>query len=455
MNEIRADTVSFSIPAEAVQRAIDTGSPVIIDHPEALALAAAGARGVPRARVTPSTVGILGGETNVEINPRLTQYDWFGSYGQLGYRDRMPREWDTAQSIRNEWTLAVMERDWQIMPVKGGDRTDLLVAQFYRTAIKDYFRGGDGGMGGLIGQFAPLAWSGVIPSQPYFPHDRSFTMEDEDGRIVKEGAQFLQMAPVGVNTITSWNPESGPDGSIRYGVTLYQQSSDAMTGRLPFRRERGGQSVNIPASRMIQARYLPTGDDPAPYGLGRALWYGYKASESLNKFLLQGAEKAAFGIPQIIIGPEANPGERTTVNQLVANLRVGAIARFSLPDGYSVIWHEVPWSAKEILDALTLLQKSAHRATNTQHLWTGSDNGTQSLHGSQTKAFHTGVNVVCKAIVQALSHGPVDTAPLKMLGVLNFAGLRQFPTLRYGPPPLSLMSRRGWTGFRPLWRLGF
>lgn len=434
--------VSFSVSAADVQRAIESGQTVTVDHPEALALAAAGARGIPRKRVTPTTVGIIGGETTVEINPRLTQYDWFGSYGDIGFRDRMPREWDTAQAIRNEWTLAVMERDWQIKPVKGGDKNDLLVAQFYRTAIGDHYRGGEGGMDGLIGQFAPLAWNGVIPSQPYFPHDRSFTMKDDAGKVVMEGAQFLQMAPVGTNTIQNWLPEYGPDGSVRYGLRLYQQTTDGpggVFGRASRGRSRhlsSGSTIDIPAKRIIQARYLPNGDDPAPYGLGRALWFGYKASESLNKFLLQGAEKAAFGIPQIVIGPEANPGERTTVNQLVANLRVGAIARFSLPDGYSVVWHEVPWSAKEILDALTLLQKAAHRATNTQHLFTGSDNGTQSLHGSQTKAFHTGVNVVCKAIVQALSQGPVDTAPLKQLGVLNFKGLRQFPSLTFGPPPV-------------------
>jgi len=442
VTEPNAPMVSFSVSAADVQRAIESGKPVTVDHPEALALAAAGARGIPRKRVTPTTVGIIGGETTVEINPRLTQYDWFGSYGDIGFRDRMPREWDTAQAIRNEWTLAVMERDWQIKPVKGGDKNDLLVAQFYRTAIEDHYRGGEGGMDGLIGQFAPLAWNGVIPSQPYFPHDRSFTMKDDAGKVVMEGAQFLQMAPVGTNTIQNWLPEYGPDGSVRYGLRLYQQTTDGpggVFGRASRGRSRhlsSGSTIDIPAQRIIQARYLPNGDDPAPYGLGRALWFGYKASESLNKFLLQGAEKAAFGIPQIVIGPEASEGERATVNQLVANLRVGAIARFSLPDGYSVVWHEVPWSAKEILDALTLLQKAAHRATNTQHLFTGSDNGTQSLHGSQTKAFHTGVNVVCKAIVQALSQGPVDTAPFKQLGVLNFKGLRQFPSLTFGPPPV-------------------
>lgn len=433
---------AFKVSAADVARAKETGEEVVIQSQEAVALAAAGARGLPKRRETPATVGIIGGQTTTEINPRLSQSDWFGSYGQIGYRDRMPREWDTAAGIQGAWRLGVLERDWQIRPAKGGDKNDLMVAEFLKTAIASYFRAGGGGMVGLISLYANLAWDGFAAPQPYYKRDMGFDVKDESGALVVEGAHTIQMGPLGANTISDWLPEMGPAGGLAYGVKLYRQTSDPVDGGIGanarMRRGRGMSSmdVTIPAGRLAHARYLPQGDDPAPYGIGRSLWYGYQATTSLNKFLLQGAEKAAFGIPEVVIGPDANPAELANVNSAISNLRVGALVRFSLPDGYSVRWHEVPWRAQDIVDSIALLQKSAHRATSTQHLFTGSDNGTQSLHGSQTREFHVGVNALCKTIVQTLTGGPVDTAPLKFVCSLNFGRLERYPILTFGPPPV-------------------
>jgi len=422
--------VTFSISLADVERARSTGQPVTVAPPDALALMASGK--VQKKREAPTSVGIIGGLPNTEINPRVSPMDWFGSYGRIGYRDRMQREWDTAAAASDAWRKGVLQREWRFKPVKGGDRNDLMVAEFADTAIRHHFRGGGGGMLGMIGMFAGLAFDGFVLAQPYYPFDRAFTLRDSDGRVVLNGANLLQMAPVGAHVVNDWVPEEGPNGSIEYGVKVYQQVSDG-----PNSWRGVGRDKYIAPSDLVHARYMPQGDDPAPYGIGRPLWYGYMASESLQKFLLQGAEKAAFGIPQVVISPDADPGELSTVNSLISNLRVGALVRFSLPDGYSVQWHEVPWNAGDILDALAHIQKSAHRATATQHLFTGSDNGTQALYGGQSAEFHGGVDVVCRAIVQALAEGPTDTAPIKRLLAMNFDGIRSFPEFSFGPAPVQ------------------
>lgn len=426
-------TTGIYIPASAVEEARKSGKDVVIKHPdvvaagEAMALAS-GARGVSNRRETPATVGILGGLPNTEFNQRFSADKWFGSYGEIGFRDRMAREWATGQAIRMAWWLEVMTREWRFTPPKGGDRSDLLVAEFYDTAIRHHL---EGGWAGLIRPFADGAWDGFVLGQPYFPPDKTFTLKDE-GRTVLKGANLLQIAPIAAWTIEDWLPEEGPAGARRYGVRLYQQSTDGPDGHMGGRR-----SVELPASKLVHLRFMPKGDDPAPPGLGRAIAYAWRASESLSRFLLQGAEKAAFGIPQVVIGPNADPNERATVNAMISNLRVGAFVRFELPEGYSVQWHEVPWRAADILSALTYLQKEAHRSTLTQHLFTGSDNGTQALHGSQTGEFHAAADVLCRAIVSCLSEGPATQAPLKALGVLNFPGLSTFPALTFGPPRIA------------------
>ena len=404
---------------------VDTPPPVL--PPIALAEQAPG--GLLKRDVTPPTAYVSGGEVQIEPNRRLSQSAWFGTGGELGQIDQMVREWSVLQAGVLAWTLTTLSREWRIDPADGGDKTDLLVAEFLRTVIESHYRGNGGGMLGLLTPFAQLPVRGFVLGQPYYPVDKSLTVRDDAGKVAMQGAHVLQIAPIPSQNVDRWIAETGTDGSQRWGVEVFNVGSD----------ERGASRSNITlkADQLVHARFLPVGDDPAPYGLMRPAWILWQQWRTLSKLQVNGWQKAAFGVPEIVIGPDANPGELAAVNSIVSNLRAGSAVRFSLPPGYSIRWHEVPFRAGEIDDTKAQLKLDALAGMFAQHVATGSANGTQALHGSQKAEFHQLAEVVARQIVQTLMCGPVDTAPLKRLCSLNFADIQQYPTLSFGPTPVA------------------
>ena len=420
---------SLSVPASTVEAARRSGRAQYVLPAEAQAFAQTAPRGLPKRDWTPPTAYVTGGEVQTEPNPRLDQSAWFGSNGQLGALDTMMREWSILQAGRLAWTLTTLSRPWMIDPAKGGDRNALLHAEFLRVAIESHYRGGGGGMVGLLSQFAQLPIRGFVLGQPYYPVDPSITVRDDTGKVVLEGAHVLQIAPIPSQNVYDWIPHTARDGSQQWGVEVYNVGTD----------ERGPRRDNVILSpeQLVHARFLPLGDDPAPYGLLRPAWILWQQWRTLSKLQINGWQKAAFGVPEIVIGPEANPAELSGVNSIVSNLRVGSSVRFSLPAGYSVRWHEVPFRAGDIDKTKTQLKLDALAGMFAQHVATGSNNGTQALHGSQKAEFHQLAEVVARQIVQTLTMGPVDTAPLKRLLSLNFDGVDQYPTLAFGPMPVA------------------
>ena len=419
----------LSVSASTVEAARRSGQPQSVMPTGAAAFAQAMPGGLPKRDWTPPTAYVTGGQVQTEPNPRLDQESWFGSYGDLGALDKMMREWSILQAGQLAWTLTTLSRPWMIDPAKGGDKNALTHAEFLRVAIDSHYSGGGGGMMGLLSQFAPLPIRGFVLGQPYYPVDPSLTVRDEDGKVVLQGAHVLQIAPIPSQNVTDWIPHTARDGSQRWGVKVYDVGSDEPGVRT--------EDVELDPDQLVHARFLPNGDDPAPYGLLRPAWILWQQWRTLSKLQVNGWQKAAFGVPEIVIGPDANPAELAGVNSIVSNLRVGSSVRFSLPIGYSLKWHEVPFRAGDIDATKQQLKLDALAGMFAQHVATGSANGTQALHGSQKAEFHQLAEVVARQIVQTLSSGPVATAPLKRLLSLNFDGIDQYPTLAFGPMPVA------------------
>lgn len=426
------DSVSIVVPRAAVDAANLTGRPVSV-RPGAFAELIKPSATDWRMALVPGAFPVNGGAVDSDHNRKLSQAEWFGSNGQLGQLDQMVREWPVLQAGRLAWTLATLSREWSVEPAKGGVRDDLMVAEFLRTCIFDHFRAGSGGMLGLISIFADLPWRGFVAAQHYYPTDRTLTVWDDAGKVVMEGAQTLQMATIQPWNIEAWVPYAGRNGERQWGVEVANPGGDVGPNEAKPQR-----LVKLAPEQVALARFLPAGDEPNPMGLLRPAWGGWQEWRTLSRLSIQGWQKAAFGIPEVIISPEANPAELATVNDIVGNLRAGALARFSLPPGYSVKWHEVPFRAEGIVESKDALKREVLAGMFAQHVGTGTDGvGSNALHGSQKQEFHALASIVSRNIVQTLAEGPTDTAPLKRVCSLNFADLRAYPILTFGPMPIS------------------
>ena len=428
-------TWTLAVDAATVERAKATGQPQITVPREITALATQVPGGLPRKDYAPPSVYVSGGEVQLEHNDRLDQSQWFGYDGYLGYRDKMVREWPILQAGKLAWSLSTLSRQWRIDPPKGGDSRDLMIAEFTRTVIEDHYAGGGGGMMGLLSQFATLPTDGFVLGQPYYPVDPTITVRDDSGAVVLEGAHTLQIAPIPAWNVQYWLPEPGPHNRTVWGVEVYNVGGDEEIAKAT--RARNYDNVRFRADQLVHARFMPQGNDPAPYGLLRPNWSLWEQWRTLSKLQINGWQKAAFGIPQIETTAEANPGDIATVNQIVSNLRAGALARYSLPPGFRVTYREVPFRAGDLDKTKQQLKMDALAGMFAQHVATGSANGTQALHGSQKQEFHSLAEYVARTIVSTLTRGPVSTAPLKRLVSLNFRDVESYPVLSFGPMPVA------------------
>ena len=417
---------TLNVTAEDVERAKRTGQSVSVFASEAYGFAESIPAKLPRRDYTPPDVYVGGGQVDFDHNPKLDMADWFGSYGDIGYRDQMIREWGCLQAATLAWTLTTVSRSWTIDPPKGGDANDLAIAEATRDLIQSHYTGG---MLGLVMQFAGLPFEGFVLGQPYYPVDPGITIFGADGRTLREGAHVLQIAPIPAWNVDQWREEEGRNGQRTWGVEVYNVGHDYTA---PDQRS---ENVIFRSDQLVHARFMNRTDNPAPYGLLRSVWALWQQARTFQKLRANGWQKAAFGIPEIVTTPEANPGDVDKVNRIVGNLRAGALARFSLPPGYMVKYHEVPYRAGDLDRTLSELEKSAATALFTQHTLTGRDNGTQALHGSQKQEFHQLAGIVAKTIQQVLSKGP--NSPIRRLCTLNFGALDSYPVLDYGPAPIS------------------
>ena len=418
-----------------MERAQATGQPQVTLPQEITALATSAPSGLPRRDYAPPSVYVSGGEVQLEHNIRLNQDQWFGADGELGFRDRMVREWPILQAGKLAWSLSTLSRQWRIDPPKGGDSRDLMIAEFTRTMIEDHFAEGGGGMMGLLSMFASLPTDGFVLGQPYYPVDRTIKVRDESGAVVLDGAHTLQIAPIPAWNIQYWLPEPGPHNRTVWGAEVYNVGGDEEIAKAT--RARNYDNVRYRADQLVHARFMPQGNDPAPYGLLRSNWSLWEQWRTLSKLQINGWQKAAFGIPQIETTAEANPGDIAQVNQIASNLRAGALARYSLPPGFRITYREVPFRAGDIDKTKQQLKMDALAGMFAQHVATGSGNGTQALHGSQKQEFHSLAEYVARTIVSTLTKGPVSTAPLKRLVSLNFRDVQSYPVLSFGPMPVS------------------
>jgi len=423
---VKSPAWTLNVTAEDVERAKRTGQSVSVFASEAYGFAESIPAKLPRRDYTPPDVYVGGGQVDFDHNPKLDMADWFGSYGDIGYRDQMIREWGCLQAATLAWTLTTVSRSWTIDPPKGGDANDLAIAEATRDLIQSHYTGG---MLGLVMQFAGLPFEGFVLGQPYYPVDPGITIFGADGRTLREGAHVLQIAPIPAWNVDQWREEEGRNGQRTWGVEVYNVGHDYTA---PDQRS---ENVIFRSDQLVHARFMNRTDNPAPYGLLRSVWALWQQARTFQKLRANGWQKAAFGIPEIVTTPEANPGDVDKVNRIVGNLRAGALARFSLPPGYMVKYHEVPYRAGDLDRTLSELEKSAATALFTQHTLTGRDNGTQALHGSQKQEFHQLAGIVAKTIQQVLSKGP--NSPIRRLVTLNFGALDSYPVLDYGPAPIS------------------
>ena len=385
----------------------------------------------PKRDFTPPDVYVTGGEVQLDHNPRLSQSDWFGAYGEIGQLDQMRREWPCIQAGCLAWTLTTLAREWSIDPAPGGDASDLMIAKFARDTIRDHYAGGNGGMLGMITPFAELPWRGFVLGQPYYPVDNAIEVRDAEGRLVRKGAHTIQIAPIAQWTLDDWIECEGRDGRREWGVMVYNVGGDGMSGDI------GGGRVPFAPSQLVHCRFLPSTDNPAPMGILRPQWALWQVDRTLTKLQVNGWQKAAFGVPEVNTTEEANKEELPGVLQIAANIRSGSASYYGLPPGYSINYREVPFRADGIDKTKQQLKMNALVGMFTHHLGTGSSNGTQALHGSQKAEFHQLAEIVARSIQQTLSEGPVERTPIKRWLSLNFQGIERYPILNYGQRPVA------------------
>jgi len=363
-------------------------------------------------------IRVQSGRVELEHNRDLDPSTWRGSQYEIGIVDRMVREDPVMQAIRLALTLPLESVDWTWQPA---DDSEESWAQM--EVVRSAFDSMPGGLLGWLSQADDYTWRGFSLGEPVYRFDRDFTVVLDD-RVIVQGATLLdRIVPILPWAVYRWEPYAGRG----WGAELYPYTGDPPLGAVSPPSWSGAR---LAPEELVHIRYQPEGDTPEPMGALRPCYGAWQSRRTYAKLELTGFQRGAYGIPYVEVDPSAGarPADMTTVNTLLANLRAGLRASFTLPRGYTLRFAEFPFDAASLRSAMTAAGRDAARAAWASMVYTGEDNGTQALIGGQQSFFLMLLEQQARTLIEALK--PV----VQRLVGMNFGkSVRRFPTLTHGP----------------------
>ena len=409
---IGADFPPIFISSSDVDRARSGGGPVTV-YPAGMGRRAlAGAVGLQE---TPpggySERGWTGVETsggvlqNYDHNPSITPEDWRGTNARLGIIDEMVREDPVVAGVTTAWELAIRRGGgWTIEPPTGGaeDRRTLEITEHVRES---YFEVLQGGFTAYIEQASTFVRRGTMLFEKVFALDRS-------GKVVLD-----KLAPRLPWTIDEWIRE--PDG--RWAVKQCPPYGDDAWKRGVV------DGPVIPADKLQHLVYQPDGNSPEGVSLFRPAHAGWRMRKLYRKLEGQGLQRAAYGIPVVTIKNTAAKGSERKVQEMLQELRAGARAYMTLPEGYELSFAEFPFKGDDLRESRVVEGKDIVRMALAMWIYTGDDSGAYNHILGQMDGFEAAVQTAADYIGDANSRGPHSA--IHQLVDANFSGVTEYPRL--------------------------
>jgi hypothetical protein len=355
-------------------------------------------------------VVVQSGQVEEEHNLSLQPEFWRGCDNDRGIADKILAEDCTAQAIRFARILPLSSTRFFVHPYTDKDGTVQPWAQEHADFLEAcLFAHMYPGWTETLAQMVEFSFRGARYFEPIFRRDR------ELDRVVVER---LALRPL--RSVENWMPG-------RQGWDMEQAPPEG--DGVGFGG--GYKGPIIKARDLIGFRFFPQGSNPEPQGLMRP-WYGpWKRRATYARLEVQGANRGAFGVPVITIDPSVpgfKPADRAEMNAIAREFRAGVRAYASEAPGYSLRFEKVPVDLKALRDSYNADGREMARAGLANHLFTGEDNGTQSLFTGQFGGmFKQSLQHDANLIAAVLSEGPFALA--RRLIALNFGKQPGYPTI--------------------------
>jgi hypothetical protein len=352
-----------------------------------------------------SGVEVISGEVRVEENRDLLPSEWRGRRNEPGVIDAMLLD-PIGSAIALEYRDNLRSAPPRLEPPADATSEELADLEYIEQAV---FRSMPGlGWAGAWSEMVEGVIRGLGLFERTFPLDRGL------------GAHVCRLDPILAWSIDDWIKDA--DG---WGIRQYSSNSDELRGR-------GGMSRGpvLESRRLMAVRYgwQNRGGNPEPYGLMRPGYRSWKSRRLLHLLLMNGSERAAYGIPYVEIDPEvAQKGDLETVQNMLRNWRSSLRGMGTFPPGYRPGILTVPFEADKVTALYDRMGIEWFQACGTPHLRIGDGAGAMNLHESMGSAFGRRLQGIGAMLAET-----VFTEIVRPLVLLRRPGAKRFPRVTAG-----------------------
>ena len=351
-----------------------------------------------------SGVEVIGGQVQVEANRDLFPREWRGSSNEPGVVDAMMLD-PVGAAIASEYRDNLRPARPRIEPAADATPEEEADAEFVETVLfKTMPAGGwrcfwDEAIEGVV--------RGLSLFERTFPFDKAL------------GANVVRLDPILPWSIENWIPDSN-------GWSVEQAPTDSDEQRA----SRNRRGVVLDSKRLVAVRYgwQNRGGNPEPYGLMRPGYRSWKSRRLLHLLLMNGSERAAYGIPYIEIDPDvAQKGDLDTVKNMMRNWRASLRGFGTFPPGYKPGVLTVPFDAAKVTALYDRMGIEWFQACGVAHLRIGDGAGAFNLHESMGSAFGRRLQGVSLMLAEF-----VEREIVRPLVLLRRPGADRFPKVNPG-----------------------
>lgn len=404
-------------PTESdVDRARAAGSPVRV-YPDGWAhaltvLAESGAAG----RRSHSGIEIIGGESRTEANRDLYPREWRGCNNEPGVIDAMLLD-PAGAAIATEYRDNLRPAVPRLEPPEDATPEEVADLEFVELALWRSMPGGG------WRAFWEESIEGVIRGLSLF--ERTFPFD------TASGSNLVRLDP-----ILAWSIDDWISDASGWGIRQAPSQSDERD------RNSAARGATIESKRLFAVRYgwQNRGGNPEPYGIMRAGYRPWKSRRLLHLLLMNGSERAAYGIPYVEIDPDvAQKGDLDTVSNMMRNWRASLRGFGTFPPGYKPGVLTVPFDAGKVSALYDRMAVEWFQACGVPHLRIGDGAGAFNLHESMGSAFGRRLQGISAMLAES-----IEREIVRPLVLLRRDGATRFPRVSPGETlvgsPIDLVS---------------
>ena len=335
-------------------------------------------------------VTISGGQlVNQDTNRKLTPAEWRGSYNCPGLVDRMKTEDPVGQAIDLARRLPQLGARATVVAYSDGEEepqpADRQVADFVSWALFDRMRPGWDAWLGRALDFAPTG-----------SHYDEVVQGFDKAAPLPGGAYVIDcLAPRPLKSVWGWER----DGDAYNMVQAPQQGDGA-------RHQRWGRGVTLEAKRLFGLRLNPADSSPEPLGMFRPACGAFLRRSLIAKARTDGTNRYAYSVPQIYVDESVvgyNAANRAWARKVAMQYRADIYAGDVMPPGYRLEFTDVKFDAASLLASELADAREFALAGLAGHLFTGWDNGTETLYREQLGQFAASLNHDLRVVAREVS----------------------------------------------------